>query len=196
MKLIRGLYDYTLSWAQRPMAVWALFFLAFIESSFFIIPPDVLLIALCTGQPKKSFKFVLACLSGSVLGALFGYLIGALFFASVGQAILDFLHLNSAFLIVQEKYAQNAFFAIFAAAFTPIPFKVFTIAGGFCKVDLGIFVVASILGRGLRFTLVGALIYIFGAKVEKLIDKHFNLFTIAFTILLFVGFAAVKTFGK
>lgn len=196
MKLIRSLYDYTLSWAQRPMAVWALFFLAFIESSFFIIPPDVLLIALCTGQPKKSFKFVAACLTGSVLGALFGYLIGALFFASVGQMILDFLHLNSAFLIVQEKYAQNAFFAIFAAAFTPIPFKVFTIAGGFCKVNLWTFVGASILGRGLRFSLVGALIYIFGAKVEKLIDKHFNLFTIVFTILLFVGFAAIKYFGK
>ncbi|MCO4781991.1 MAG: DedA family protein [Candidatus Cloacimonetes bacterium] len=196
MKLIRKLYDYTLSWAHRPMATWALFFLAFIESSFFIIPPDVLLIALCTGHPKKSFKFVLACLSGSVLGALFGYLIGALFFASVGQSILDLLHLNAAFLIVQEKYAQNAFFAIFAAAFTPIPFKVFTIAGGFCRVDLGVFVLASILGRGLRFSLVGGLIYIFGAKVEKLIDKHFNLFTIVFTVALFVGFAAIKYFGK
>ena len=129
---------------------------------------------------------------GSVLGGLFGYLIGAFFFAGVGQTILDFLHLNSAFIIVQEKYTQNAFFAIFAAAFTPIPFKVFTITAGFCKIDLGIFIAASILGRGLRFTIVGSLIYVFGAKVEKLIDKHFNLFTIVFTILLFVGFATVK----
>ncbi|PCJ20558.1 MAG: cytochrome B [Candidatus Cloacimonadota bacterium] len=192
MKLIRKLYDYTLSWAERPQALWALFFLAFIESSFFIIPPDVLLIALCTGKPKRSFIFVAVCTIGSILGGLFGYMIGAFFFASVGQSILNFLHLNSAFILVQEKYTQNAFLAIFAAAFTPIPFKVFTITAGVCKIKLSTFILASFLGRGLRFTIVGSLIYIFGAKIEKLIDKHFNLFTIVFTILLFLGFAAVK----
>lgn len=194
MKWIKKIYDWTLSWAESPYSMLALFFLAFIEASFFIIPPDLLLIALCAGQPKKSLWFALVCSVGSVAGGLFGYYIGYAFFDSFGKLILDTLHLHDAFAIVGEKYQQNAALAIFTAAFTPIPYKVFTIAAGFFQLPILTFLAASLCGRSLRFFLVSVVIYFFGPKVREIIEKYFDLFTIAFTILLIAGFFALKAF--
>jgi len=192
MKWIKKIYDWTLSWAESPYSMLALFFLAFIEASFFIIPPDLLLIALCAGQPKKSLWFALVCSVGSVAGGLFGYYIGYAFFDSFGKLILDTLHLHDAFAIVGEKYQQNAALAIFTAAFTPIPYKVFTIAAGFFQLPILTFLAASLCGRSLRFFLLSVVIYFFGPKVREIIEKYFDLFTIAFTILLIAGFFALK----
>lgn len=192
MKQLRKLYHWTLSWAESSMGPWALFVLAIVEASFFIIPPDLLLIALCTGKPEKSFVFVGICAVGSVLGGVIGYLIGWSLLDSVGMPILQFLQLEGAFEIVGDKYRESAGVAIFLAAFTPIPYKVFTIAAGAYSIPLATFILASILGRTSRFLLVGIAIYFFGSGIKKLIDRYFNLLTILVGILAVAGFLVLK----
>jgi len=125
---------------------------------------------------------------GSVIGGIIGYFIGAALFASIGQPIIDFLHLQTQFLIVGEYFKNNAFLAISGAAFTPIPYKVFTIAAGFWNVALGVFIAASIVGRGLRFFIEGAALYWFGAKIASLIDKYFTLLSWAVLIIIIILF--------
>ncbi|MFH1398254.1 MAG: YqaA family protein [Candidatus Omnitrophota bacterium] len=151
LKLLRKLYDWTLHWAKTPQAQAALFIIAFIESSFFPIPPDVLLIAMVIVQRAKWFRYALICTIGSVLGALFGYFIGWSFFETFGKTIISFYHLEKQFEVVGRMYADNALIAVFSAAFTPIPYKVFTIAAGLFKISLPTLIVASILGRAGRF---------------------------------------------
>ena len=192
MLWIRKVYEWTLAWAESAYASVALFFLAVVEASFFIIPPDLLLMALCAGKPKKSFWFASICALGSVVGGIIGYGIGLFLMDTAGKLILDTLHLHEAFKMVQIKYEESAALAIFAAAFTPIPYKVFTIAAGAFGISFLVFVLASAVGRSARFFLVAAIIYWWGPSVKSRIDKHFNLFTILFTIILFMGFAAIK----
>ena len=167
----------------------ALFLLSFAEASFFPIPPDVLLIALAVAIPKKSFKIALYCTIASVLGAILGYTIGMFFFDAVGNRIIEFYGIHEQFDYVAQKYNENAFAAI---GFTPIPFKVFTIAAGVFDVNLFVLLFASILSRGARFFLLAALIYRFGPTIKVFIDKYFNLLAIAFVLLLGLGFAVVK----
>ena len=192
MLWIRKVYDWTLAWAESAYASVALFFLALIEASFFIIPPDLLLMALCAGKPKKSFWFATICALGSLVGGAIGYVIGLFLMDTAGVLILDTLHLHEAFKVVQVKYDENAALAIFAAAFTPIPYKVFTIAAGAFGISFTIFILASAVGRSARFFLVAATIYWWGPSVKAQIDKHFNLFTVLFTIALFAGFAMIR----
>ncbi len=189
---IRKLYDWTLAWAESAYASLALFCLALIEASFFIIPPDLLLMALCAGKPKKSFWFASICALGSLVGGAIGYGIGLFLMDTAGKLILDTLHLHEAFNVVQVKYDENAALAIFAAAFTPIPYKVFTIAAGAFGISFAVFILASLVGRSARFFLVATTIYWWGPSVKDQIDKHFNLFTILFTIVLIAGFAAIR----
>lgn len=192
--LIHKLYKWVISFSQTPYSILALFIVAFVESSFFPVPPDVLLIALCVSVPAKSFKFALICSIGSVLGGVFGYFIGFHFYELVGKKIIEFYNLQHYFSIVGEKYRENAFVAISIAGFTPIPYKVFTIAAGVFheKVGLHTLVFASLLSRSARFFLVGGLIYIFGPKIQDFIEKYLNLLTIIFVVLLFLGFFAIK----
>lgn len=194
MKLIRRIYDWTLAWSESKFSAIALFFLAIIEASFFIIPPDLLLIALCAGKPKKAWFFALICAVGSLIGGLLGYLIGALFMDSIGKLIVQTLQLSEAFELVRLKYEQNAAIAIFAAAFTPIPYKVFTIAAGAFSISITTFIISSAIGRSARFFIVAGCIYKWGPQVRDKIDKNFNLFTVIFTLMLFVGILAVKMF--
>jgi len=190
--LLRKLYDLVLSWANKKHASKALFGLAFAESSFFPIPPDVLQIALSVSKPKKSFFFALISSIGSVLGGIFGYFIGFFLFDSVGKLIIEALGYQSQFDAVGNLYKSYAFLAILTAAFTPIPYKVFTIAAGFWQVGLFPLIAASIIGRSARFFLVAALFYFFGPKIKELIDKYFNWLTIIFIVLLIGGFIAIK----
>ncbi|MFQ5964940.1 MAG: YqaA family protein [Candidatus Scalinduaceae bacterium] len=190
--LIRRLYDWTLHWAKTPHSTWALFILAFCESSFFPIPPDVLLIALAVALPTKSFKYALVCSAGSVLGGCFGYLIGYGFFEYIGEPIISFYNITDKFNAVSTSYQSNAFAAIAIAGFTPIPYKVFTIAAGVCKVNLFTLIVASLLGRSGRFFMVAGLLYLFGPKIKIFIEKYFNILTIVFVILLIGGFVVIK----
>ena len=190
--LLRKLYDWVLSWAHKKHASKALFGLAFAESSFFPIPPDVLQIALSVSKPKSSFFFALISSIGSVLGGIFGYFIGFFLFDSVGRLIIDTLGYQAQFDAVGNLYKSYAFLAILTAAFTPIPYKVFTIAAGFWQVGLVPLISASIIGRSARFFLVATLFYFFGPKIKAFIDKYFNWLTIIFIVLLIGGFLAIK----
>lgn len=192
--VLRKLYEWVLSWAYKKYSSAALFILAFAESSFFPIPPDVLQIALSVSKPKKSFFYALISSIGSVFGGIFGYFIGLFLFDAVGSSIINVLGYQSQFQSVGNLYKSYAFLAILTAAFTPIPYKVFTIGAGFWKVGLFPLITASIIGRGARFFLVASLIYLFGPKIKDFIDKYFNLLTIAFIILLIGGFIAIKYF--
>lgn len=190
--VVRRLYDWVLHWADTPYGAPALFALAFVESSFFPVPPDVLLIALALGSQKKAFRFALICSGGSVLGALLGYAIGFWFWQLIGERIVALYHLQPQFDFVKEKYVSNAFAWILIAAFTPIPYKVFTIAAGVARISLVVLIAASIVGRSGRFFLVAAIIYIFGPPAKKFIDKYFEALTILFVVLLVLGFVVIK----
>jgi membrane protein YqaA with SNARE-associated domain len=180
------------NFADKPYAGIALFIIAFAESSFFPIPPDVLLIAIALLKPRLSFRYALICSIGSVLGGMFGYLIGFQFYELIGKKIIEFYHLQQQYDAVKTMYDKNAFVAIAIAGFTPIPYKVFTIAAGAFQVSFPTLVIASALSRPARFFLVGGLIYFFGPRVKTFIDKYFDWLTIAFVILLILGFVLIK----
>jgi len=190
--MLRRLYDWVLHWAETPYGSWALFLLAFSESSFFPIPPDILLIALAVAIPKKSLRYALICSAGSVLGGCFGYLIGWQFMASVGTRIVDFYGLTPKVEYIEVLYNKYDAWAVAIAGFTPIPYKVFTIAAGAFKINFSVFVAASLVSRSARFFLVGGLIYIFGPGIQSFIDKYFNILATVFTVLLIAGFLIIK----
>lgn len=190
--VIRRLYDWTVGWADRPGGTWALFAIAFAESSFFPIPPDVLLIALCVGAPRASFRFALVCSVGSVVGGVFGWLLGAAAWHVVKDAFIPYVFTQSTFDHVQRLYQGNAFLAILTAAFTPIPYKVFTVAAGVLDVSLSTLLVASVIGRSARFFMVAAVFFVFGRQMRTLIERYFDLLTWAFLALGVAGFLAVR----
>lgn len=191
-KAIRRLYAWMMKWGDSPWAERALFGFSFSESSFFPIPPDPLLIAMVISNAKKWFRFALITTVASVLGAILGYIIGLLFFESIGQAIIEAYHLHAEFETVGRQYGDNAFWAIFAAGFTPIPFKVFTLAGGLFQVNLVSLVVASVLSRGLRFTLVAFLAHKLGARYKDKIEKYIDILSIGFLVAIVLGFLAIR----
>lgn len=192
--LLKRLYAWVLHWADTRYGLPALVLIAFAESSFFPIPPDVLLIALCMGAPKRAPWFALWCSVGSVLGGMLGYYIGYAAEPLGRWIIFDLLHQGAAWDKVAVLYGQNAFLAILTAAFTPIPYKVFTIAAGVFheQVGLGTLVLASIIGRSGRFFLVAGTIYLFGPPVKRLLEKYLELFTVLFMVLLIGSFLLVK----
>ena len=145
LDLLRKLYNWTIHWAKTKQAPYALFGIAFIESSFFPIPPDVLLIAMVMSDKKKWFKFAAICTVGSVLGALFGYFIGWGLYETVGKMIVDTYKLQDIVTLIGQKYQENSFLTIFTAAFTPIPYKAITITAGLFKISLSMLVFASII---------------------------------------------------
>jgi len=190
--MLKRLYDWVLSWAETPYGAWALFLLAFCESSFFPIPPDVLLIALAISIPTKAFKYAAICSVGSVLGGCLGYLIGWQFMAAVGERIINFYGLASKYEYIEVLYKKYDAWAIGIAGFTPIPYKVFTISAGAFKINFPVFIVSSLVSRAARFFLVGGMIYIFGPRIQPFIDKYFNILVVVFTVLLVAGFVSIK----
>ncbi len=189
---IRRIYEWVLGWAETPYGVPALFLLAFIESSFFTIPPDVLLIALALSVPSKAFRFAAWCTVGSVLGGLFGYFIGYALWSTFEPYLIPHVFGRDKFDMVTGKYNEYGELAVFIAAFTPIPYKVFTIAAGVAKLNLLGFTGASIVGRAGRFFLVALVIRVAGPKAKELIDRYFNLVTIIGTALLIGAFLLLK----
>jgi len=189
---MRRMYDWTLSWAERPGGAWALFFLAMAESSFFPIPPDVLLIALAVGAPRRAFRFAGICALGSVVGGVIGYAIGAGAWQAVHGWFIPYLFSEAAFDKVQALYQGNAFLVSSTAAFTPIPYKVFTIAAGISKISLGVLILASAIGRSARFFIVASLLYAFGPPAKRFIDKYFDWLAILFVVLIILGFVVIK----
>lgn len=189
---IRALYHWVVGWADTRQSQWALSVLAFAESSFFPIPPDPLLIAMTVAQPRKYLRFAALCTLSSVLGGLAGYLIGWVLFDSVGRWVIDAYGLQAAFAGVGQRYGENAFLAVFTAALTPIPYKVFTIAAGVFSLDVPVFILSSILGRGMRFFAVAILMHHFGRRYKDAIEKYVDVLSLVFVILLVLGLAAVR----
>ncbi|MCK4487498.1 MAG: DedA family protein [Desulfobacterales bacterium] len=192
--MLRRVYDWVLHWAETPYGTWALFALAFCESSFFPIPPDVLLITLSVVLPKKSLRYALVCSVGSILGGCFGYLIGWQFMATVGDAIIRFYGLTDKYEYIQQLYSLYDAWVVGIAGFTPIPYKVFTITAGAFRINFIVFLLASAVSRSARFFIVGGLIYLFGPKIQTFIERYFNALAIIFIILLILGFVLIKFF--
>ena len=203
--IIRKLYDWVLHWAETPYGPAALFILAFAESSFFPIPPDVLLIALAVSIPARAFRFALICSIGSLLGGIAGYMIGSFLWYAPGSmeysglarlffsAVPGFT--EEVFLRMKEKYELYNFWVVFTAGFTPIPYKVITITAGVFNISFPVFILASVISRTARFFLVGGLIYKFGPGIRDFIDKYFNILSLIFIILLIGGFIVIKIFS-
>ncbi|MDP2303499.1 MAG: YqaA family protein [Ignavibacteria bacterium] len=201
MKLVRRLYDWMLHWAATPYGSIALFVIAFAESSFFPIPPDALLIALVLGARHKAFNFAANCMVGSVLGALLGYAIGYFVWWTPDNNFTSLAHFffnnvpsfsETTFYKIQQLYTEYDFWIIFTAGFTPIPYKVFTIASGAFDINLPMFVLASAISRGARFFLVAFLLWKFGEPIRNFIDKYFDWLAIGFTVLLIGGFVIIR----
>ena len=192
MRWLRRLYDWVLHWADTPYAAPALFLLAFSESSFFPVPPDVLLIALVMGARRRWFQYALLCTIASILGGLAGYGIGYWLMDTVGQRIIAFYHAQEYYRQVMEWYSRYDYWIVFIAALTPIPYKVFTIASGAFHMNIPGFTVISMLGRGMRFFLVAGLLFWFGPPIQRFIDRYFNVLSFLFVILLIGGFLVIK----
>ncbi len=189
---LRFLYDWVASLADRRYAATALFLIALAESSFFPIPPDVLLIALAVTAHRRALWFAWVCTLGSLLGAAFGYLLGWQFYEWLGAPIVRFYAAEEAYLRVQQLYEEWNAIAVAVAGFTPIPFKVFTIAAGTFQVDFAVFMFAAAISRAARFFAVGGLIWWLGPQIQRLIDRYFNLLAVLFTLLLLAGFFLVQ----
>ena len=201
MNYLRRLYEWILHWAETKYGVPALFLLALAESSFFPIPPDVLLIPLALGARSKAIRFALVCSVASIVGGIVGYGIGYFAWwngaeAYSAVALFFFNHIpgftEQVFLNIQEKYEIYNFLIVFTAGFTPIPFKIITISAGAFSVNFPMFLLASTISRSARFFMVALLIRQFGEPITAFIDKYFNLLSIVFTILLIGGFLVLK----
>ncbi len=190
---IRAMYDWTMKWADSPQSLLALFLIAVAESSVFPIPPDVLLIAIVAANTHRWLRAALLCSAGSVIGAMGGYWIGMVAMPTVGQPIIDFYHAQEAWSTVEGWYRSEAgVWFLLLAAFTPIPFKVATIAAGATGMAFWPFVIVSLIGRSARFFLVALILRIFGAPVRAMIEKHFDTFSLVFLVLLIGGFLAIR----
>jgi membrane protein YqaA with SNARE-associated domain len=190
--ILRRAYDWTTGWAHRPGGTWALFLIAVIESSVFPVPPDVLLIALAVGAPRRALWFAAVCSVGSVVGGVIGWVIGSAAWHVARDFFIPFIFSQEVFDRVQLLYQGNAFLSILTAAFTPIPFKVFTVAAGVFDVNLLVLIAASGIGRSARFFMVGGAIYLLGPQVKEFIEKYFDWLAWAFLAIGIAGFVAVK----
>ncbi len=194
MRFLRKLYDWVLHWAETPYGPLVLFFLALAESSFFPIPPDALLIALCLGAIKKSWRFAFIASLASILGGIIGYFIGYAVWQPVSpfffKYVPGFTEVN--FQKVMLHYQESGFWYVFMAGFTPIPYKIFTISSGVFKLNFPLFVLASAISRSLRFFLVAGLFRKFGPGIKSFIDRYFNWLALLFFVLIFGGFLVIK----
>ena len=191
---LRKLYYWTLHWADTKYALPALCLLSFTESSFFPIPPDILLMAMCFARPQKWALYAAWCTVASVLGGVFGWFLGWGFWGMTQNFFFSVVpgFTPEIFDKVQQLYADNAFLAILTAAFTPIPYKVFTVAAGVFAISIPTLILASIIGRGGRFFLVGGIIRFFGPRAKPFLEKNFEWATVLLLILFIGGFAAIK----
>ncbi|GAB4145192.1 MAG: YqaA family protein [Sphingomonadales bacterium] len=190
--MLRRLYDWTLSLAAHRHAERWLAGVSCLESSVFPIPPDVMLMPMCLARPSQAWRFAFICTIASVIGAVLGYLVGLLLFETVGQAVLRVYGYEAAFTDFQTRFTDYGVLAVLVFGLTPLPFKVITIASGVAALPILPFVLASLAARALRFYVVAALLWRFGAPMKAFIDRYFNWLAILFSVLLVGGFVAVK----
>ncbi|MFV2052824.1 YqaA family protein [Aliiroseovarius sp. YM-037] len=190
--MIRRLYDWTINLAQTPHALWALAVVAFLESSVFPIPPDVLMIPMVLARPSRAWLIAGVALVASVLGGLFGYYIGASLFETVGRPILEFYGKDAYFEDFATRYNEWGAWSVLIAGMTPFPYKVITILSGTTGLSLPVFIVSSIVARGVRFFIVAALLWKFGAPIRDFIEKRLGLLFVVFLVILLGGFYLVR----
>ncbi|PXW83117.1 membrane protein YqaA with SNARE-associated domain [Ruegeria sp. P4] len=190
--MLRSLYDRTMALADHPHALWWLAFVAFIESSVFPIPPDVLMIPMILARPSRAWLIALVALLASVAGGLLGYAIGAFFYEGIGQPVLEAMGKADKMAEFNERFNDFGFWAVLIAGVTPFPYKVITIMSGWTGMPIMTFVATSLLARALRFFLVAGLLWQFGVPVRDFIEKRLGLGFTVFCLLLFSGFLALR----
>jgi membrane protein YqaA with SNARE-associated domain len=193
--MLRRLYDWTMAKAAHPHAEGWLALIAFIEASFFPIPPHPLLGLMCLAEPRKALRFAVICTLGSVVGGLFGYVIGYFVYDLIGAQIIAALGLAEEFPVAACYLREYDVEAILIAGATPVPFKLLTITAGFIGMALVPFILASIAGRGLIFISVGVLFRVFGRPIKAFIDRYLGLVTATFAVLVVGGFLALFLLG-
>jgi membrane protein YqaA with SNARE-associated domain len=189
---MRRLYNWTLRMADHHNALWVLALVSFAESSVFPIPPDLIMIPMIIARPSRAWLIAGVALFSSVLGGLLGYAIGALAFDTLGQPILAAMGKADAMAAFNESFVDAGFWAVLGAGVTPFPYKVITIMAGWTGMPLLTFIITSIVARGLRFFIVAALLWHFGAPIRDLIEKRLGLFFTIFFLALVAGFAVIK----
>ena len=190
--MLRSLYDRTMQLAARRDAVWLLAVVAFVESSIFPVPPDVMLIPMVLAARGGAWRFAAVCTVASVLGGLAGYAVGSVLFEAAGRPILELYGYAERFAEFTLRYNEYGAWIVFVAGVTPFPYKVITIASGAAQLDLATFTTASVLARGIRFFLVAALLYWIGPPVRSFIERRLGLMFTIFCVLLIGGFVLVR----
>lgn len=194
LKMLRRLYDFTMALAVKKQAERALALVSFVESSIFPIPPDVMLIPMILARPERAWRLAAICTVASVLGGCLGYAIGALLFDGLGHLVLDLYGYAAQFENFQGRYNEHGVWIVLFAGLTPFPFKIITIASGVAGLSLPVFIVSSVVARGLRFFIVAALLWKFGEPIRIFIERWLGWLSALFLVLLIGGFAAVKFF--
>lgn len=193
-QFVRNIYDSIIHLSSNKNAAFLLFVVAFVESSFFPIPPDIMLIPMILAAPRKAWKYAFIATMGSVIGAYLGYAIGRLCFDLIAVPILDFYGVMNKFNEFKELYHQYGAWIVFGAGITPFPYKIITIASGVVHLNLAVFTLASIIARGLRFYLIAWLLYKFGEPMKTFIEKNLGWLSVLFLVLLIGGFMLLKLF--
>ncbi len=190
--MFRRLYDWMMKMAEHPKAVWALSAVSFAESSFFPLPPDMMLIPMVLARRAKAFIYASYATISSVLGGMLGYAIGYFLFDMIGQPVLSFYGYGEKFSSFAAQYNEWGAWIVLMAGITPFPYKVITIASGVTGLAFPVFLVASIVARSIRFFAVSAMLYWFGPQIRSFIERYFGFVTIIFFVLLFGGFILIK----
>ena len=192
--LVRRIYDEVIHLSAKQHALFWLVVISFVESSFFPIPPDIMLIPMILATPKQAWKIAGVCTVASVIGAYLGYIIGFYFFQLIAEPLLNFYGYLDKFNEFKNLYNEYGAWIVFGAGITPFPYKIITIASGVVHLNLAVFTVASIIARGLRFFLIAWLLYAYGEKMRTFIEKNLGWLSILFLVLLIGGFALLKLF--
>lgn len=190
--MLRRLYDYVITLAETPHALWALAFVSFIESSVFPIPPHVMVIPMVIARPDRWALIAGVCAAASVAGGVAGYALGAFAFEAVGLPVLQFYGYDLKFEAFRIRYNEYGAWAVLVGGLTPFPFKIITILSGATGLSFGVFLISSIIARGAIFFIVAGLLRLIGPPIREFIERRLGLMAALFVILLFGGFAAVK----
>jgi len=191
---VRKIYDYIINLSSNKHALWWLFAISFVESSFFPIPPDIMLIPMILATPKQAWKIAGVCTLASVIGAYLGYVIGICFFDLIAKPLLEFYGYLDKFNEFKNLYSEYGAWIVFGAGITPFPYKIITIASGVVHLNLVIFTIASIIARGLRFFVIAWLLKTYGEKMRLFIEKNLGWLSVLFLVLLIGGFLLIKLF--
>ena len=186
--MIKRVYDWCIDAAHKPYALWILAAVSFAESSFFPVPPDVMLVPMCLAQPKRAWIYAGVCTIASVVGGCLGYAIGALLYDSVGHWVIELYHMGDKVEAFRESYARWGAVIILLKGLTPIPYKLVTITSGFAGYNIWLFILFSVITRGARFFIEGVILNRWGDQIRETIEKNLTLWVIVFLVVLVAGF--------